>query len=126
MGISLQHRMELVSWQLVVILTQELFNLTVNEENQEFYIYRLVDDELEYSSGSPDRYFVKNADILLHNSQSTFNSFTIKQIPSAGFDSQTLSYTNTDPMILSSNTNYKIDIYILFADFLSRVGNSVS
>ncbi|MBK7104325.1 MAG: hypothetical protein IPH62_03480 [Ignavibacteriae bacterium] len=89
-----------------------IFNLTVNQENQEFYIYRLVDDELEFESGSPDRYFERSANILLNNDELSFNSFIVKKIPNNSIFSRTLSYTNSNELILKPSTNYKINVSV--------------
>lgn len=89
-----------------------VFNLTVNQEKQEFYIYRIVDDELEFYSVSPDRYFEKNADISLFNSEFSFNSFIVKELPNKNDFAKSLLYTNANELILKPNTNYKINISI--------------
>ena len=93
-----------------------LFNLVVGKENQEFYIYRIVnDDEKVYYRYSTDKYFLKDASIILYNDKMNFNSFFVKNLTDSNvnyYNKRNLYYSNSEKLELYPNTNYKIDISI--------------
>lgn len=89
-----------------------LFNLVVGQENQKFYVYRVVESEDVYASyieKKEDRYFEKNANITLHNSNINFSSFGVQD---TGSFKRSFYYSSTEPLELFANTKYDISITI--------------
>lgn len=93
-----------------------LINLTVNESNQEFYIY----NTFEYSDRSIEGYyieirdlFVNNASISINTNDFSFNNFVIREAPTKlNYYSKGFYYTNAQELLLFPNREYFLEIVI--------------
>lgn len=93
-----------------------LINLTVNESNQEFYIY----NTFEYSDRNNEGHyieirdlFVNNASISINTNDFSFNNFVIREAPTKlGIYSKGFFYTNDQELLLFPNREYFLEIVI--------------
>jgi hypothetical protein len=93
-----------------------LINLTVNESNQEFYIYNTFDYSDRNSEGKYIELrdlFVNNASISINTNDFSFNNFVIKEAPiKFNYYSKGFYYTNDQELLLLPNKKYFLEIVI--------------
>ncbi len=89
-----------------------LFNLIVNQKEQEIYIYRSTLNNNSNDFENFPEYFVDNAIISLDGNNFSYNKFKIANAHQSGFLSKGNFYTNTEDFILVPKTSYSIAISI--------------
>ncbi len=88
-----------------------LFNLIANKKNQEIFIYKVVtgDEQLSYKL---EKYFVKNAQILIGNKNWNYKHFSLIRENTYFNQSKGFHYRNIDSLELLPNSNYNLEVNI--------------
>jgi hypothetical protein len=90
-----------------------LFNLSVNEEKQEIYIYHTINQSIEDTLSGHIRLkdiFVHNAEITIYSISDIYGNFIIEEAPVKYNYSKGFFYSNNHEINLTPNTQYSLEI----------------